>query len=484
MNEKFYVSLHNSFELQNMLYHFLADKIRTQLPFEPTREQEACIELLAQFCTTVSANENHAFLLTGYAGTGKTSLVSALVNALGELQQKTVLLAPTGRAAKVFSNYAHQPAYSIHKKIYRQQSGSHEFHLNFNSHKDTLFLIDEASMIANIQSDGTHFGSGRLLDDLMEFIYTGDNCRLILIGDVAQLPPVMQPLSPALDKLKLESYGLTVGFTELTEVVRQTANSGILHNATVIRQALTQNALTLELNSAFDDIRRINGTELIDEIQTAFGRSGAENCIIITRSNKRAVLYNRGIRNQVLFKEDELSNGDLLLVTKNNYFWSKEYPDLEFIANGDIAEIVRIRGYHDMYNLRFADITLNFLDYDCEIDARILIDSLYTETPAAADQLHKKLLAAVEEDFIEIGNRRERYKAMIKSDYLNALHVKFGYAITCHKAQGGQWQEVFLDQGGITADSIDSDYLRWLYTAFTRAQKKLYLINFNDNFFN
>ncbi|HQB69213.1 MAG TPA: AAA family ATPase [Paludibacteraceae bacterium] len=467
-----------------MLYHFLAEKIQAQLPFEPTTQQEACIELLAQFCTTISANENHAFLLTGYAGTGKTSLVSALVNVLTDLQQKTVLLAPTGRAAKVFSNYAHQPAYSIHKKIYRQKSGSNEFQLNFNSHKDTLFFVDEASMISNTPGDGSHFGSGRLLDDLMEFIYTGDNCRLILIGDIAQLPPVMQPLSPALDKLKLESYGLTVAHAELTEVVRQTADSGILHNATLIRQALTENRSTLELNSKFDDVQRINGTELIDEIHAAFGRSGIENCIIITRSNKRAILYNRGIRNQVLFKEDELSTGDLLLVTRNNYFWNKEYPDLEFIANGDIAEIIRVRKQYNIYNLRFADVTLNFLDYDCEMDTRIVLDSLYTETAAEADQLYKKLLAAVEEDFMEIGNRRERYKAMMKSEFLNALHVKFGYAITCHKAQGGQWQEVFLDQGGITGEMIDSDYLRWLYTAFTRAEKKLFLVNFNDNFFN
>lgn len=467
-----------------MLYHFLAEKIRAQLPFDPTQEQAVCIEQLAQFCTTISTHENHLFLLTGYAGTGKTSLVSALGKALGELQQNTVLLAPTGRAAKVFSNYANQSAYSIHKKIYRQQTASNEFHLNFNSHKDTLFLVDEASMISNTPGDGSNFGSGRLLDDLMEFIYTGDNCRLILIGDIAQLPPVMQPLSPALDKLKLESYGLTVAHAELTEVVRQTADSGILHNATLIRQALTENRSTLELNSKFDDVQRINGTELIDEIHAAFGRSGIENCIIITRSNKRAILYNRGIRNQVLFKEDELSTGDLLLVTRNNYFWNKEYPDLEFIANGDIAEIIRVRKQYNIYNLRFADVTLNFLDYDCEMDTRIVLDSLYTETAAEADQLYKKLLAAVEEDFMEIGNRRERYKAMMKSEFLNALHVKFGYAITCHKAQGGQWQEVFLDQGGITGEMIDSDYLRWLYTAFTRAEKKLFLVNFNDNFFN
>lgn len=467
-----------------MLHDFLSKKIHAQLPFEPTSEQLVCIDKLAQFCTSIDTNHNHLFLLTGYAGTGKTSLVSALVNALAELQQKTVLLAPTGRAAKVFSNYSKQPAYSIHKKIYRQKSGSTEFNLNFNSQKDTFFLIDEASMISNVPNDGANFGSGRLLDDVMEFIYTGDNCRLILIGDVAQLPPVMQPISPALEKLKLESYGLTVTDAELTEVVRQTAESGILHNATTIRRALTNDENRLQLNSAFDDIKRVEGTELIDEIQSAFSRSGIENCIIITRSNKRAVLYNRGIRNQVLFREDELSNGDLLLITKNNYFWSKDYPNLEFIANGDIVEIVRIRNYHEMYNLRFADITLNFMDYECEIDARILIDSLYTETPAAAQQLYKQLLAAVEEDFLEIGNRRERYKEMMKSEYLNALHVKFGYAVTCHKAQGGQWQEVFLDQGGITAETIDSDYLRWLYTATTRAEKKLYLINFNDNFFN
>lgn len=464
-----------------MLHHFLANKVKEKLPFQPTTEQTHCIDKLAEFCT--STGEQEVFLLKGYAGTGKTSLISALVNALFDLNQQTVLLAPTGRAAKVFSNYAHQPAYSIHKKIYRQKSGFQEFSLNYNNQRDTLFFVDEASMIANTPSEGTNFGSGQLLDDLIEYIYTGDNCRLILMGDTAQLPPVMQPISPALEPLKLESLGLRVTSFELIEVVRQTAQSGILHNATAIRHALNDTTCQLKLNMTFADIKRISGSELIDEIQAAYSRSGEENCIIITRSNKRAVLYNRGIRNQVLMKEDELSNGDLLLITKNNYFWSKDYPNLEFIANGDIAEIVRIRQHNEIYGLRFASVTLRFLDYDCEIDARILIDSLYTETPAAATLLNQKLMAAVEEDYLEIGNKRNRYKEMMKNDYFNALQVKFGYAVTCHKAQGGQWHEVFIDQGSLSVEQINSDYLRWLYTACTRAQEKLYLVNFLDNQF-
>lgn len=253
---------------------------------------------------------------------------------------------------------------------------------------------------------------------------------------------------------------------ELTEVVRQSAESGILHNATLVRHALAQMSPTLALYGNFPDVHRVDGIELIDKIQTAYNRSGVENCIIVTRSNRRAVLYNRGIRNQVMCKEDELSSGDMLMVTRNNYFWSKEYPEMEFIANGDAAELVRIRGHREMYGLRFADVTLRFLDYDCEMDVRLLIDSLYTETPAAATQLSKQLFAAVEEDYLDIGNRRTRYKAMMQNEYLNALQVKFGYAVTCHKAQGGQWREVFVDQGAITAEQIDSDYLRWLYTAW------------------
>ena len=464
-----------------MLHHFLTQKICEQLPFAPTDEQAACIERLAEFCT--SPKTHSVFLLTGYAGTGKTSVVGALVAAMRVLKQRTVLLAPTGRAAKIFSNYAGQSAYSIHKRIYRQKSASIEFSLNYNNARDTLFLVDEASMVSNTPTDGTNFGSGRLLDDLIEFVYSGDNCRLVLIGDTAQLPPVMQPFSPALEPRNLEHYGLSVVACELTEVVRQSAESGILHNATLVRNALAQMSPTLALHGNFPDVHRVDGTELIDKIQTAYNRSGVENCIIVTRSNRRAVLYNRGIRNQVMCKEDELSSGDMLMVTRNKYFWSKEYPEMEFIANGDAAELVRIRGHREMYGLRFADVTLRFLDYDCEMDVRLLIDSLYTETPAAATQLSKQLFAAVEEDYFDIGNRRMRYKAMMQNEYLNALQVKFGYAVTCHKAQGGQWREVFVDQGAITAEQIDSDYLRWLYTACTRAEEQLYFVNFSDQFF-
>lgn len=464
-----------------MVNQFLARKIREQLPFTPTDEQQVCIERLADFC---ASTEQHAvFLLTGYAGTGKTSVVGALVAALRALKQHTVLLAPTGRAAKIFGTYAGQPAYSIHKRIYRQKSASVEFSLNYNAAHDTLFLVDEASMVANTPGDGANFGSGRLLDDLIEFVYTGENCRLVLIGDTAQLPPVMQPFSPALEPKKLESYGLSVTACSLTEVVRQSAESGILHNATRIRQALEQTLPAISLKTDFPDIHRVDGFDLIEQIQSAYSRSGVENCIIVTRSNRRAVLYNRGIRNQVMCKEDELSSGDLLTVTRNNYFWSKQYPEMEFIANGDSAELLRIRGHHEMYGMRFADVTLRFPDYDCEMDARLLIDSLYTETPAEATQLSKRLLATVEEDYMDIGNRRERYKAMMQNEYLNALQVKFGYAVTCHKAQGGQWSEVFVDQGPIDASQIDADYLRWLYTACTRAQHQLYFVNFADQFF-
>ena len=457
-------------------------EVLASLPYDPNDGQMLLIAAFAHFL--LYSPQQTVFLLKGYAGTGKTSMTGALVKTMSQNGMKAVLMAPTGRAAKVFTEYSGHTAYTIHRKIYRQQSyGQNNFLLAENKHTNTVFIVDEASMISNSSSDYSVFGTGRLLDDLIEFVYTGDNCRLILIGDTAQLPPVMQPFSPALDRHNLERYGLDVTTAELTEVARQSADSGILYNATTIRHVLTQAGRALTLNHNFPDVHRITGAELIDEIQSAYSRSGVENCIIVTRSNKRAVLYNRGIRNQVMCKEDELSAGDLLLITRNNYFWSKEYPDLEFIANGDVAELVRIKRYHDMYGLRFVDVTLRFLDYDCEIDTRLLIDSLYTETPAAAEQLAKKLFAAVEEDYLEIGNRRTRYKAMMQNEYLNALQVKFGYAVTCHKAQGGQWSEVFIDQGGLTPEQIDTDYLRWLYTACTRAEKNLFFINFSDQFF-
>jgi len=433
---------------------------------------------LANFCT--SAQPHHLFLLKGYAGTGKTSLVGAFVNALEQMGQKCVLMAPTGRAAKVFHNYSGQKTFSIHKKIYRQKSATEfQFNLSENLHKNTFFVVDEASMISNRPGDGLNFGSGYLLNDLIHYVYSGENCSLILLGDTAQLPPVMQMMSPALDRQVLESFGLEVEEFELTEVVRQEEASGILANATQLRHLQKQNLAVYQpkVDYSFPDVKRVTSVDLIEEIYNAYRESGIEDCIIITRSNKRAVLYNRGIRNQVLQKEDEFSNGDLLMITKNNYFWSKSYAELDFIANGDIVEIVRIHKHYELYDFRFADVTLRFLDYDLEVEARILIDSLYTGSAAETETLNKKLYAAVAEDYADVPNKRNRVKQMMDNPFLNALQIKFAYAVTCHKAQGGQWQKVFVDAGHVADEQKTVEYLRWLYTAFTRAQEKLYIVN-------
>lgn len=461
-----------------MLSNFLADKIISRLPYVPNENQRRCIECLANFCT--STQPHHLFLLKGYAGTGKTSLVGAFVNALEQMGQKCVLMAPTGRAAKVFRNYSGQKTFSIHKKIYRQKSATEfQFNLSENLHKNTFFVVDEASMISNRPGDGLNFGSGYLLNDLIHYVYSGENCSLILLGDTAQLPPVMQIMSPALDRQVLEGFGLEVEEFELTEVVRQEEASGILANATQLRHLQKQNLAIYQpkVDYSFPDVKRVTSVDLIEEIYNAYRESGIEDCIIITRSNKRAVLYNRGIRNQVLQKEDEFSNGDLLMITKNNYFWSKSYAELDFIANGDIVEIVRIHKHYELYGFRFADVTLRFLDYDLEVEARILIDSLYTGSASETETLNKKLYAAVAEDYADVPNKRNRVKQMMDNPFLNALQIKFAYAVTCHKAQGGQWQKVFVDAGHVADEQKTVEYLRWLYTAFTRAQEKLYIVN-------
>lgn len=461
-----------------MLSNFLADKIISRLPYVPNENQRLCIERLANFCT--STQSHHLFLLKGYAGTGKTSLVGAFVNALEQMGQKCVLMAPTGRAAKVFHNYSGQKTFSIHKKIYRQKSATEfQFNLSENLHKNTFFVVDEASMISNRPGDGLNFGSGYLLNDLIHYVYSGENCSLILLGDTAQLPPVMQMMSPALDRQVLEGFGLEVEEFELTEVVRQEEASGILANATQLRHLQKQNLAVYQpkVDYSFPDVKKVTSVDLIEEIYNAYRESGIEDCIIITRSNKRAVLYNRGIRNQVLQKEDEFSNGDLLMITKNNYFWSKSYAELDFIANGDIVEIVRIHKHYELYGFRFADVTLRFLDYDLEVEARILIDSLYTGSAAETETLNKKLYAAVAEDYADVPNKRNRVKQMMDNPFLNALQIKFAYAVTCHKAQGGQWKKVFVDAGHVADEQKTVEYLRWLYTAFTRAQEKLYIVN-------
>ncbi len=467
-----------------MLHNFIASRIEAQLPFEPTEQQTQLIEALGIFL--MSTDNEKCFLLRGYAGTGKTSVVSALVRALNELKQKTMLLAPTGRAAKVIAGYSGFPAFTIHKKIYRQKSMSEfKFQLADNLNTHTLFIVDEASMISNTGTEST-FGSGRLLDDLVEFVYSGQGCSLLLLGDTAQLPPVMQPHSPALERDKLMGYGLKVHEYILTHVVRQALESGILHNATLLRQQLLEEKTSefpkFELEG-FSDIKKLGGMELIDEIQRSYEGVGVEDTIVVTRSNKRANMYNNGIRARVMMKEDELTNGDLLMVTRNNYFWNKPYKEIDFIANGDILQVMRVRKHHEMYGFRFVDLTLRSLDYDWEIDARIWLDALQAESPGVMNEMTNKLFQAVAEDYPEIMTKKELYKKILENEYYNALQVKFAYAVTCHKAQGGQWKKVFVDSGQISEEQLNSDFYRWLYTALTRATETVFLVNFPEKTF-
>lgn len=462
-----------------MLENYISTLIHKELPFEPTEQQAALLDELGRFI--MGAEEEKIFLLKGYAGTGKTSVVSALVRALNGIKLKTVLLAPTGRAAKVISGYSGFPAFTIHKKIYRQKSMSEfKFQLTDNLYTNTLFIVDEASMISNTGMD-SEFGSGRLLDDLIEFVYSGDACSLLLLGDTAQLPPVMQAHSPALEKDKLVGYGLKVYDFTLTHVVRQALESGILHNATRLRNFIANedvNSFPQFNVDGFSDIRYLNGMDLIDEIQRAYNGVGIEDTIVVTRSNKRANMYNNGIRNRVLMKEDEITNGDLLMVTKNNYFWNKPYKEIDFIANGDILEVVRVRKLREIYGFRFLDMTLRSLDYEWEIDARIWLDILQCESPAQANEMQQKLFEAVAEDYPEITNRRMLVKMIYENEFFNSLQVKFAYAVTCHKAQGGQWKKVFIDPGQVADEQLNLDFYRWLYTALTRASESVFLVNF------
>ncbi len=467
-----------------MLSDFISKRIRQKFGFEPTEQQSVLIEKLAVFM--MSTDDRKAFLLKGYAGTGKTSIVSALVKALNSLEQKTVLLAPTGRAAKVLSGYSGFPAFTIHKKIYRQKSmADFRFQLSDNLHKNTLFIVDEASMISNSGSETT-FGSGRLLDDLIEFVYSGESCSLLLLGDTAQLPPVEQTQSPALDADFLKSFGLRITEFTLTYVVRQALESGILYHATNLRMHLaeenTRNHPNFRLNN-FSDVTRLSGIDLIDTIERSYSGVGVEDTIVVTRSNKRANMYNDGIRSRVMMREEQLSNGDLLMVTRNNYFWNKPYPEIDFIANGDVLEVVRIRKYREMYGYKFADLTLRSSDFGWEIDARVWLDGLKSENPAQMNEMSNQLFSAVAEDYPEVTNRRQLVRKVLENEYFNSLQVKFAYAVTCHKAQGGQWKKVFIDHGYLPDDQINTEYYRWLYTALTRASEQVYLVNFPDEWF-
>lgn len=440
----------------------------------------------------LSGDDRKAFLLCGYAGTGKTSLISALVRTMEQLERKTVLLAPTGRAAKVFSSYSGQSAHTIHKCIYRQKSimDSSVFTLSENRMRNTLFIVDEASMISNESNAMT--GAGGLLDDLIEFVYSGYGCSLLLLGDTAQLPPVGEWQSPALTESYLRSMFLNVKSVELRQVMRQLNDSGILFNATMLREKIenedTYCLPKVELKG-FPDICSVHGDELIESIETCYDRTGVEETIILCRSNKRANVYNEGIRRRILYREEELSRGDMLMIVKNNYYWREVLgredkallEKLDFIANGDMAQIVRVHGVEEMYGFRFADVTLSMIDYeDCEIDVKIMLNTLTSESPSLTREENELLFNAVWEDYPEIRSKRKRMEEIRKNPYYNALQVKYGYAVTCHKAQGGEWKRVFVDQGYVGEDMINPDYYRWLYTAFTRASEKLYLVNWKE----
>ncbi len=436
-------------------------------------------------------NENQAFLLKGYAGTGKTSLVSSLVNILKNIRMRSVLLAPTGRAAKVLASYSGRKAFTIHRKLYIQAPGSDgrlRFVLNANKHKNTLFIVDEASMIPDSSaSDGSLFGSHRLLHDLVEYVYSGENCKLLLIGDTAQLPPVGIDISPALDTDYLKNnFSLSLHSYELREVVRQASDSGILTNATSLREKIRTEEFGKPFfnNAGFSDVVRLNGTELQEYLQESYAGFQPDETVVVCRSNKRANIFNREIRNRILYLENELTAGDYLMVVRNNYFWLPKESETGFIANGDMIEVLRIRNVKQLYGFRFADITFRLIDYpdEKEIDALILLDTLSAESPALPPAEQQKFMESVLEDYSDIPSKAMRMARLKENEYFNALQVKFAYALTCHKTQGGQWKNVFIDQGYIRDDMIDKEYFRWMYTALTRSTEKVFLLNFSDEF--
>ncbi len=468
-----------------MLINQFLSKLLKALELEPTPSQLDLLKNLASFA--IEGYDDTVLQVKGYAGTGKTTALSAFVKVLKEFGYKVVLLAPTGRAAKVFSSYAGSSAYTVHKKIYRQKSskdGFGKFNLEKNLHSRTIFIVDEASMISNEQVDGNIFGSGQLLNDIIEYIHNGKGCKLIFVGDVAQLPPVGLEVSPALEKHALQGAGLNVHQIELTDVVRQSGHSGILSNATLLRQKIDGNDLSLPLFSTkgYQDIIKINGSELIESLSDAYNKTSVGETLVVCRSNKRANKYNQGIRNQILWREDELSPGDLLMVVKNNYFWLNNYPGADFIANGDIVEVLKVINYKELYGFRFANCAVRLVDYNLEIEALLLLDSLHSETASLSSEQNKDLFYSILEDYVDLKPKRKQYEMVRNNEYFNALQVKYAYAVTCHKSQGGQWKQVFIDAGYLTKEMINREYLRWLYTAVTRATEKVYLVNFTEDF--
>lgn len=455
----------------------------------PTAKQDVTLQMLASF--TLSNNKNEVFLLKGYAGTGKTTIVGTLVKNIWKVKQSAILLAPTGRAAKVLGNYSNKEAFTIHKKIYYpkpQKGGGVSFTLQANKHRNTIFIVDEASMIPDINQKSKLFENGSLLDDLMQFVYSGQNCKLLLIGDTAQLPPVKLSISPALDVRSLKNnYNKNVITIELDEVVRQKTDSGILVNATKIRKQLEDefyDCFKFEEISFPEVIRPLDGQELMDAINDSYSAIGNEETVFIVRSNKRANLYNQNIRNRILFQEEELSAGDYLMVVKNNYFWVKPSSDAGFIANGDIIEVLEIFSFIELYGFRFANVNIRMVDYPKmnPFETVLLLNTLASETASLSNNDSNKLYQEVLKDYASIKSNYKKLLSVKKNEYFNALQIKFSYAVTCHKSQGGQWKNVFVEQPYLP-NGIDKEYLRWLYTAITRAKEKLYLVGFQDDFF-
>ncbi|MFD2164389.1 ATP-dependent RecD-like DNA helicase [Paradesertivirga mongoliensis] len=465
----------------------LSSLLQQHFPVNPTQQQEYAFRELDKFVESEQGDE--CFVLKGYAGTGKTTIVASLVKVLPRLNLRTVLLAPTGRAAKVISNYSGKKAFTIHKKIYRKKSAMSldmSFIIGENLAENTIFIVDEASMISNESAD---FNGRSLLQDLLRYVDGGKNCKLMLVGDTAQLPPVGSDYSPALDaKLLREAFARTIYTFELTDVVRQEKQSGILFNATHIRELIRvgrQEFPQLKVKG-FSDVFNMTGERLPEGLEYAYNKYGIENTLIVCRSNKSANNYNLQIRNRILYREEELSGGDYLMVVRNNYFWlSADEQSNAFIANGDIAKIRKLKNISEMYGFRFADVVLEFLDYpdDEPLSCKVMLETLYCETPSLSGADNKRLFEAVMEDYRHIANKRMQMEELKKNPYYNALQIKFAYAVTCHKAQGGQWDAVFVDQGYLTEEMLNIDFLRWMYTAVTRSVKELFLVNFNAKFF-
>ena len=468
-----------------MLSTHIATQIYAKICFETTPGQKKIVEKLSEYLA--DPDFSRIFVLNGYAGTGKTTLIAALVAALKDLDIKSVLLAPTGRAAKVLARYAGEKALTIHKRIYRQRTNADyesKFSLNLNPERGAVFIVDEASMLSDRSSEGALFGSGSLLADLIEYVRRGRACRLILVGDSAQLPPVGCDFSPALDPAALASYGEVV-YGTLDEVVRQESESGILFNATLVRCMLENGIYEVpRFRLDFPDVEAIGGGEFLEKLEECYSRYGRDEVIVVTRSNKRANRYNEGIRRNVLSAEEEIESGDMLMVVKNNYYYPEHTEDcpMNFIANGDVARLRRLRRFEDFYGFHFAKAVLEFPDYDTELECKILLDTISSESPSLTREESTRLFYEVEKDYLDIKSKIKRFQEIRENPHFNAVQVKFSYAVTCHKAQGGQWSAVFVDRCLFGDEVMTRDMLRWLYTALTRATERLYLVNFDERF--